>query len=156
MDAWLWWLGAALLLGVIEMLTLDLIFAMLAGGAFFGMLSAVFGAPTWLQVIVFAVSSLLLLVLLRPWGLKKLLRKRPLIPTNVHAQIGKPAVVVADVSLRGGRVKLTGEVWTARTSDDVTLPTGTKVFVHGIDGATAIVSSESLSDAGVSEEGVAN
>ena len=31
--AWLWWLGAALVMGVIETLTVDLTFLMLAGGA---------------------------------------------------------------------------------------------------------------------------
>ncbi len=33
MDAWAWWLIAGVALGVVEVLTLDLLFAMLAGGA---------------------------------------------------------------------------------------------------------------------------
>src|SRR5690625_3384307 len=94
MEPWMIWLAIALLFGVIELLTLDLIFAMLAGGALFGMLTNLLGGNIWLQVVVFALASLLLLMLLRPWGLKYLFRKGSLIPTGADAHVGRPAVVV--------------------------------------------------------------
>lgn len=139
MEAWMIWLALALLFAVIEMLTLDLIFAMLAGGALFGMGTALSGGNIWIQVVVFAISALLLLVLLRPWGLKVLFRKKPFIPTGAEAHVGRPAVVVSEVSTLSGRVKLMGEVWTARTETDQVLGVGTAVTVVRIDGATAIV-----------------
>jgi len=61
--AWLWWLGAALVMGVIETLTVDLTFLMLAGGALGGAAAAALGGPLWVQALVFAVVSVLLLVL---------------------------------------------------------------------------------------------
>lgn len=134
------WLAIALLFGVVEMLTLDMIFAMLAGGALFGMGTTLVGGNIWLQVVVFAVSSLLLLLLLRPWGLKYLFRKGPLIPTGADALVGKPAIVVSDeLSVGGGRVKLAGEVWTARLESGTPLPQGVEVTVVAIEGATAVV-----------------
>src|SRR5690625_170623 len=140
MEPWMIWLAVALLFAVVEVLTLDLIFAMLAGGALFAMGSSLLGGNVWVQVVVFALASLLLLVLLRPWGLKYLFRKGPLIPTGADAHVGRPAVVVStELSTAGGRVKLMGEVWTARLESGSALTEGANVTVVRIDGATAVV-----------------
>lgn len=137
---WLWWLGLGLILGVIEMLTVDLLFLMLAGGAVAGAVAGALGAPFWLQLIIAAVVAVALLVLVRPWALTKLKASTPQARTNVDAHRGRSATVVSDVTDRAGRVKLTGEVWTARTeSPNTVLPVGAKVNVVRIEGATAIV-----------------
>ena len=60
--AWLWWLGASLVMGVVETLTVDLTFLMLAGGALGGAAAAALGGPLWVQALVFAIVSVLLLV----------------------------------------------------------------------------------------------
>ena len=79
-------------------------------------------------------------MLVRPWALAKLKSNTPEARTNVDAHRGRMATVVSDVSDRAGRVKLTGEVWTARTeTPGVVLPVGAQVTVVRIDGATAIV-----------------
>jgi membrane protein implicated in regulation of membrane protease activity len=60
--------------------------------------------------------------------------------TNVAAHVGRTAVVLLDVTAHAGRVKLAGEVWTARTADpSLVLPAGSTVRVVRIDGATAVV-----------------
>ncbi|QDB79079.1 NfeD family protein [Georgenia sp. 311] len=138
--AWLWWLGGALVLGVVEMLTVDLIFLMFAGGALAGGGVALLGGPLWAQIAAFAVVSTVLLVAVRPWAIGYLKRSTPDTVTNVAAHVGRTAEVLMDVTDRAGRVKLVGEVWTARTAEPGTvLPTGTTVQVVRIDGATAIV-----------------
>ena len=48
-------------------------------------------------------------------------------------------MVVAAVDVASGRVKLEGEVWSARTESGVVLPAGAPVTVTRIDGATAVV-----------------
>lgn len=137
---WLWWLGAALILGVIEMLTVDLLFLMLAGGATAAAIAGALGAPFWLQLIVFAAVAAGLLVLVRPWALARLKANTPQARTNIEAHRGRIATVISDVSDRAGRVKLTGEVWTARTEEPgAVLPVGSRVSVVRIEGATAIV-----------------
>lgn len=136
---WLWWVGLALVLGVIEMLTVDLMFLMLAGGALAGGLSGLLGAPTYAQVIIALVVAGLLLFIVRPMAQRKLAQHTPEARTGTQAQVGRSATVVADVTDRTGRVKLHGEVWTARTEAPVVLPVGTTVQVVRIDGATAIV-----------------
>lgn len=135
---WLWWVGAALVLGILEILSLDLVLVMLAGGALAGAAAHAAGAPFWLQVVVACFVAFLLLAMLRPWLLRHLRERTPLVETNVSALVGRAAVVVATVSPAGGRVKLSGEVWSARTSAG-TLEPGAEVRVERIDGATAVV-----------------
>lgn len=136
---WLWWVGGALALGILEMLSLELVFIMIAGGALAGGIASAAGAPLWAQIVVAAVASLLLLVTLRPWLLRHLRKRTPLVETNASALVGRPAVVIATVTADAGRVKLAGEVWSARTTSGSTLPPGTEVTVDRIDGATAVV-----------------
>lgn len=136
---WVWWLGAALLLGVVEMLTVDLVLVMFAGGALVGAILAALDAPLWAQIVGFAVTSALLLVALRPWLLRHLRTRVPLVETNAAAQVGKVAVAVLPVTERTGRVKLGGEVWSARTDDRGAIAVGDEVRVLRIDGATAVV-----------------
>ncbi|MBD8062265.1 NfeD family protein [Oceanitalea stevensii] len=138
--AWLWWLGGALVLGVVEMLTVDLIFLMFAGGALAAGGVAMLGAPLWAQILTFAVVSVVLLAVVRPWALGYLKRSTPDTLTNVAAHVGRSAEVLVDCTDRAGRVKLAGEVWTARAAEPGSLlPTGTTVQVVRIDGATAVV-----------------
>lgn len=136
---WLWWVGGALLLGILEMLSLDLVLVMFAGGALAGGLAAALGAPVAVQFVVAAVVSVLLLVTLRPWLLRHLRARTPVAETNAAALVGRPAVVVATVTGEGGRVKLAGEVWSARTAAGDSFPPGTEVAVQRIEGATAVV-----------------
>lgn len=136
---WAWWMGAALLLGVIEILSLDLVLVMFAGGALVAGVLALAGADLWVQIAGFAVASLVLLAALRPWLLRHLRDRVPLVETNAAGLVGRPAVVVAEVTRRAGRVKLGGEVWTARTEGDEVLAIGQDARVVRITGATAVV-----------------
>lgn len=137
--AWLWWLGAALLLGVAEIILVDLFLLMLAGGALVGLVLALLGAPVWAQIVGFAVGSTILLLALRPWLLNHLRNRVPLVETNAAALVGRIGVVISQVSERGGRVKLAGEVWSARTENDEVVEAEAEVRVLRIAGATAIV-----------------
>lgn len=137
--AWAWWLGAALLLGVIEMLSLDLVLIMFAGGALAAGGLALVGVPIWGQIIGFVVTSTLLLAALRPWLLRHLRTRVPLVETNAAAHVGRTGTAVTEVSERGGRIKLAGEVWTARLEGRGVIAEGAEVRVVRIDGATAVV-----------------
>jgi len=136
---WLWWVGGALALGILEMLSLDLVLVMFAGGALAGALAYALGAPVAIQILVAGITSVVLLVTLRPWLLRHLKGRVDLPETNTAALVGRPAVVVSTVDGTTGRVKLVGEVWSARTADGGSLPPGTPVTVTRIDGATAVV-----------------
>ncbi|BDZ43733.1 hypothetical protein GCM10025865_30320 [Paraoerskovia sediminicola] len=141
--AWLWWVGGAALLGLLEIISLDLVIIMFAGGALGGAVVAGLGGPVWLQIVVACVVSALLLFTLRPWLLRHLRSRVPLAETNVAAHVGRQAVVVETVTELSGLVKLSGEVWSARVEEDApSLPSGAEVRVVRIDGATAVVRGE--------------
>ena len=145
---WLWWVGGALVLGVIETLTVDLTFLMFAGGALGAAVTAALGGPFWLQVVVFALVSTLLLVLVRPWAKRHLRATTPDMRTNAEALVGREAVALTVVDAHGGRVRLGGEEWSARLADpdparsgpqEARLATGAQVRVVAVDGAVAVV-----------------
>lgn len=140
----LYWFGGAMLLGIVEIFTLDLTFAMLAGGALAGGGAALLGAPWWLATLVAIAVSGILLLGLRPFLLRTLRAKGEAEPlTNVRALVGRQARALDEVTETRGRVKLNGEVWSARTEDDApTIPEGAEVRVVRIEGANAIVAQD--------------
>jgi membrane protein implicated in regulation of membrane protease activity len=148
---WIIWLAAAIFLAVVEVVAVNLVFLLLAGGALAAAVATALGAPVWAQVLVFAVVSVVLLVGVRPWALRSLRRTSPELDTNIAAHVGRTAVVLLDVTAHAGRIKLTGEVWTARSADPgAVLPVGSTVRVVRIDGATAVVEPAPAPDPGPS------
>lgn len=140
MPAALIWLVCALGLAAAEVLTGDMFLLMLSGGALAAAgTSWLLGWPIWADGAVFLVISVLLLVAVRP-VLRRRLTSGTGLPDPVRALEGKHAVVLDDVDQHRGRVKLDGEVWSARTyTDDDAYRAGEQVTVMHIDGATAVV-----------------
>jgi membrane protein implicated in regulation of membrane protease activity len=141
--AWVLWLALILLFIIVEMLSLELTFLMLGIGSLAGLLAGLLGAPLWLQIVLAAALSVLLLFGLKPALLRALGRGGDPTPSNVDALLGMSGLVVTTVNEFGGHVKLAnGETWTARVSPTVDLPElgeGQRVLVTAIDGATAFV-----------------
>jgi membrane protein implicated in regulation of membrane protease activity len=137
-NAWVLWLGFALILGIIETTTLDLVFLMLAGGALAGGLAAAAGAPFLIQALVAIAASAALLGVVRPVA-KRHLRQPVNARTGVAALVGRRATVVERVDAHGGRIKLAGEIWSAKSYDHSVIETGAMVDVVEIQGATALV-----------------
>ncbi|MFW0794684.1 NfeD family protein [Gordonia sp. CPCC 205515] len=134
------WLAVAIILVGAEMFIGDLVLLMLGGGALAAAATdAIFDPPLWVDGVVFAVVSILLLATVRPVA-KRHMQTRPVLLTNTEALEGRHALVTERVDEHDGRVKIGGDVWSARTMSpgDVIEP-GTEVTVVQIDGATAVV-----------------
>ena len=139
MEDWAWWLLGGLALLGLEVLSLDLLFASFAIGALGAAIASALGAPILGQVLVAAGVALVTLFGLRPLALR-LLRRGDDIPTNISARVGVTAFVLERVDSRDGRVKVGGEVWSARSErTDSSYDPGESLTVVRIDGATAIV-----------------
>ena len=137
---WVWWLIATVGLGLLEIVTLDLVLLMFAVGAFAAIIANLLGGDITTQVLTFAITSIVMLVGLRPFLLRNLRRRTPLVETNAAGYVGRPAIVLSEVTDREGLVKLAGETWSARAGTaGVTYQVGADVSVLRIDGATAIV-----------------
>jgi membrane protein implicated in regulation of membrane protease activity len=137
---WLVWLAVALVAGVIEIFTLSLVFAMVLGGALAAAAVAGLTGSATASVLAFAVSTGLLLLVVRPPLLKYARNSAPAASTGVAALVGRRAEVLRSVTTTDGEIKLAGEIWTARAAaPGQALETGSIVFVSRIDGATAVV-----------------
>ena len=139
MPPWLIWLIAAGVLAGAEALSTNLVLIMLAGGAVGGSVAALIGLPVPLQAIVALLVGLALLMGVRPVARRHLM-SRDEYPTNAAALVGKKAVVLQSVDANGGRVRLNGAEWSARSLDGRrVIAVGETVEVVEISGATAVV-----------------
>ncbi len=138
-DAWAAWLGLAVALGVLELLSLDLILLMLAAGAIVGMLVSLTGVDLWVQVVAAVVASVAALGVVRPSVVKRL-HTGPNLVLGHDALVGRQGLVVEEISSQAGQIRVGGEIWTARPYDeDQVIPVGAKVDIFQIKGATALV-----------------
>ena len=141
---WIVWLVFVIVCVIIEVLTLEFTFLMIAAGSLIGGLGAnLLGGDWWVQILAAAVISGLLLFTIRPLLLRLLDRDREPSLTNVDALVGMAARVTTAFADGAGFVKLAnGETWTARLVleyETVPLSVGDRVVVRRIDGATAEV-----------------
>lgn len=132
------WLGLSILLFIIEAVTVNLVTIWFALGALGAMLTAIAGLGTGIQILVFAVISVILLMFTRPLAVKCIKKT----PTNSDGLVGKHAVVTKDVNniTASGEAKINGKFWTARSeNENITIPAGSIVEVVSISGVKLIV-----------------
>ena len=125
----MYWLGAAAIFVVIEIITMGLTTIWFAGGALVGAVMAAFSLPLWSQIIAFVIVSVIHL-------------NSRTVRTNADSLIGQTALVTQDIDNLNakGQVKVEGQIWTARSiSDDVQLHEGQKVMIESISGVKVIV-----------------
>jgi membrane protein implicated in regulation of membrane protease activity len=142
MDAWVFWLIAALILAIGEIATTGLFLGPFAVGALIATLLAAAGAGATIEWAVFLVVSVILLAALRPVA-RAHRRSRAQLQTGTARLVGQHATVVERIANAEGVgcVRLDGEIWTARAyDDDEVFEPGTRVQVLEIRGATALVS----------------
>ena len=134
------WLGLLVAFLAAEGATVALVSVWFAAGCLVALIAALFGAPLWLQLLLFVAVSVGLLAMLRP-----LVRKyfRPsLSRTNVDAVIGTQGFVTEEIDnvAASGQVKLGAMPWTARSTSGEPIPTGTRVRVDKGEGVKVYVS----------------
>jgi membrane protein implicated in regulation of membrane protease activity len=136
---WVIWTLIAVGLGVGEILTLGFFLGPVAIAALLAAVVAALGGGVAIQLIVFIAGTIATFGILRPI-VRRQVRTPPPLRTGTAALIGAPAVVLERVDAQGGRVRIGGEVWSARAyMDDQVLEPGARVEVVKIEGATALV-----------------
>jgi membrane protein implicated in regulation of membrane protease activity len=138
--SWWVWVIIAVALAVGEIVTPGLFFlgpiALAAGAA---AVADVLGAGTAGSLIVFIVASLISLAFLRPVA-RRHVRMPAISRTGTDALVGRKAIVTRKVDSHGGRVRIGGDEWSARSYlDGIVFDEGTTVDVIQIEGATALV-----------------
>ncbi|MGW5094554.1 NfeD family protein [Streptomyces nodosus] len=138
-DTWVWWLVGAAALGIGLVITTLPELGMLAVGALAAAAVSGLGGDAVIQVVVFAVVSVALIAVVRPIAARHR-SQNPELATGIEALKGKRATVLERVDGSGGRVRLAGEVWSARALDsELIYEVGQEVDIVDIEGATAVV-----------------
>lgn len=132
------WLGVAIIMGVVEFASLGLVAAWFVVGALVAFVASLLGATLLVQVGVFLVVSVVCLIALRPVFARYRDRGKREEPTCV----GRSAVVVEDIDGEGlaGRVETDDHMsWAARSADGSSISAGALVRVVGQQSVKLIV-----------------
>ena len=139
MEAWIVWVIVAAVLGVAELMTTTFALGIIAVGALVAAGAGAMGLGIPFQMLEFVVASAAGLGFVLPVA-RRHIKQPPLLKTGPAALVGRSARVLEEVTEHGGRVRIGGEVWSARAYDEsLIIPVGRVVDVMQIEGATALV-----------------
>lgn len=139
MPDWVAWAIAAAVLAAGEAASAALVLGPVALAAAIAAIVAAAGGSVAFQLVAFILASVAALGILRPIA-RRHMKVPPQIRTGTAALVGCSATVLEQVDRDGGRVKIGGEIWSARSYDeDEVIEPGDRVDVLKIDGATALV-----------------
>lgn len=125
------WLVIFIVLVIIELLTINLVTIWFAIAAVFALLVDIITRNTMLEIIVFILSSFLLLLLTKP--LIKKIKVKKVEATNLDMVINKIGIVTEDINQdKIGEVKVLGKRWSAYSNTE--LKKDEKVKILSIDG----------------------
>ncbi len=135
---WLFWLIAAGVFFVGEIITVGFLIFWLGVGAILAMIVSFITDNILIQTAVFVISSIALIFLTKPL-LNKYINKDETIPTNAYSLIGKKGKVIKEINDEVGQVKVDGEVWSAISQNEMYIEKGKEVEILKIDGVKLIV-----------------
>ena len=135
----IFWLAAFIVFAIGEAVTVGLVSVWFAVGALAALFATALGAGLWLQIAVFLGVSALALALFKPPS-SRFLKPRSS-ATNADRVIGAQALVTEtiDNAQARGQVKVNGQIWSARSAQDVVIPAGRDVRVLRIEGVKVLV-----------------
>ena len=127
----LFWLVLFVILSLFELATVNLVSIWFAIGAIITTFVSLTTDNIMIHLAVFTISSILLLLLTKPFVKK--MKKRDVVPTNLDRVIGKVGVVTEKIEKDGiGEVKVLGKKWSAYSDKEV--EENSKVKVLSING----------------------
>lgn len=148
------WLIVAIIFGVGELMTTSLTLIWFSIGALLVMFLSIFIESILWQVIIFAVISIILLVIATKYLVDK--DKNVQYNTNLQGIISQKAIVTQTIEpYETGVVKLNGEEWTAVSKYETRIEVGKLVEVVAIEGVKLIVkevNEEYLEDDSIMED----
>ncbi len=141
MEIMFWvWLGVLALTLIIELCTMELVSIWFTLGAIIPfILSAIGGIYIELQIAIFVVVSALLIIFVRKYA-KKLLLKNMNEKTNLDSIVGKHFRVVEETTFeKNGTVKINDVVWSIMGENQETIEKGSIIEVLRVEGNKLIV-----------------
>lgn len=137
MQAWMMWMVAGVVLFILELVSMTFFLLWIGVAAIITGVVAI-GVPTlWVQWLVFAIASVVLLIATRP--LARSVHGSVTQPSNVDAMMGSRALVIEaiDPLKNSGRVRVGSEEWRARAEERIGEEVWTEII--GLEGTTLVV-----------------
>ena len=137
MEIWQIWCVVAFIFIIVEVLTPAMFFLNLAFASFFVAFFAYFNLDITLQVILFAIMSLVGILILEPYMLKK---ETKIQKTGIEEKyINRKAKVIEEINDSQGAITIYGERWLAREKDNKIVNVNDEVKIIANEGTLFIV-----------------
>ena len=140
---WQMWAVVAVICLILELTAGDFFIICFSIGAVFAAITAAVGGGIYLQLLMFAVFTLISLFWVRPFAQRYLHKGEDHRVSNADALLERQGRVVETVKANGfGRVQIDVDIWKAFTNEYADIPEGTNVRVIGRE--STIITVESL------------
>ena len=129
---WQMWAVVAVVCLILELTAGDFFIICFSIGAVFAAITAAVGGGIYLQLLMFAIFTLISLFWVRPFAQRYLHRGEDNRVSNADALMGRQGRVVEVVKADGfGRVQIDGDIWKAVTNETADIPADSNVRVIG-------------------------
>jgi membrane protein implicated in regulation of membrane protease activity len=129
---WQMWAVISVICLILELTAGDFFIICFSIGAFFAAIVAALGVNIYLQLLAFALFTLISLFWVRPFAQRYLHKGEDNRVSNADALMGRQGRVVETVKADGfGRVQIDGDIWKAVTNEAQDIPEGANVRVVG-------------------------
>ena len=133
---WVTWLIIVILLTILEVITINLVSVWFIVSGIVSLFLSFVIDSFYVQFMVFVCLGLVLMLLTRPYLVKKLSKKK--VSTNLDRVIGMEGIVTEEITkFKIGEVKVDGKKWSAISDEKINV--GEEVTVDSIDGVKLIV-----------------
>ncbi len=134
------WVAVTILAVLVEAATSQMVSIWFVFGALAALIAGLIGANFLIQVIVFAIVTMIALVLTRPLVKNASLFKKE--ETNAGRYVGKEGIVTVRINNleNEGQVSVLGSSWSARSWDGTPIEENERVVIEKIEGVKLIVS----------------
>jgi membrane protein implicated in regulation of membrane protease activity len=139
-EQWRWlWVGAAVVLGIGELLTAGFFLLPFAVGAAAAAILAFMGVGFPLQLVTFVIISVVFLAVLQRFARQE--QSDGTEPAGAGRFRGKKAIVIEPINRRAGTgsVRMETEQWRATTDGDEEIPAGEEVVISEVRGTRLVV-----------------
>ncbi|MDQ3071981.1 MAG: NfeD family protein [Bacteroidota bacterium] len=141
LEPWVLWLAAGLILFIFEIFTPAFVAACIGLGCLPASLAAHFNASPGIQLLIFAIVTLIAFFTVRPFMVRYAYKRSKDIRTNAESLIGRIGRVTTTIDpLTGtGRVAVDGDDWRAESLNNEVIHAGEKVYVLHVNSITLTV-----------------
>ena len=140
---WQMWAVVAVICLIMELMAGDFFIICFSIGSVFAAITAALGGGIYLQLLMFAIFTLISLFWVRPFAQRYLHKGEDQRVSNADALIDRQGRVIETVKADGfGRVQIDGDIWKAIAIGDADIPEGSNVTV--IDRESTIITVEKI------------